>query len=69
MYPKGAPTSTSVRVEDMVASGEMQTSRPVRTLSGEELRQEYWYVYNDLRRIAIIAGALFVVLIVLAFII
>lgn len=37
-------------------------------MSGDELREEYWYVANDLKRILVIASTLFVVLIVLSFV-
>lgn len=53
----------------------VQISRPVRPLATQteskevNFKQEYQYVLEDLRRIAIIAGALLVLLVVLALII
>lgn len=67
-YPRGAPTSGSVRVRR--ARGEVEESRLPKTsttLTSDELREEYWYVYNDLKRIAVVAGTLFAILIVLSF--
>ena len=70
MYPKGAPTSTSVKVQGAAETSEEKIPRQKKsTLSADELREEYWYVYNDLKRIALIAGVLFALLIVLAFVI
>jgi hypothetical protein len=69
MYPKGAPTSSTARArprEDQVPEEEPEVET---TLTSSELRDEYWYVYNDLKRIATIAGVLFGLLIVLAFVI
>ncbi|MFQ5859487.1 MAG: hypothetical protein ACE5LU_28140 [Anaerolineae bacterium] len=70
MYPKGAPTSSSVKVG---RPGQKVRGTPAREStslrSSDELRAEYWYVYNDLKRIAVVAGALFAILIGLSFII
>jgi len=71
MYPKGAPTSSTVRagraqreVEDTAAT----TTSATASATSQELREEYWYVYNDLKRIAVLAGTLLVILIGLSFI-
>jgi hypothetical protein len=37
--------------------------------TGESLAEQYAYVYDDLKRIAILAGAMFAILITLAFVI
>ena len=69
MHPAVAPAATSTtadvaRVEEVKKSaGTTQTG----TTTSEDLRQEYWYVYNDLKRIAVVAGALFAVMIGLSF--
>lgn len=70
MYPKGAPTSSTVKVGRPIETVKQIPSRETRsTMSGDELREEYWYVYNDLKRIAVISGVLFAILIALAFVI
>ena len=70
MYPKGAPTSSSVRIGQQLEMTEDKSARAaVSTMSGAEWREEYWYVYNDLKRIAMLAGTLLAILIVLSFII
>lgn len=70
MYPKGAPTSSSVKVGQQVEVREEEeraASETSSTMTSQELREEYWYVYNDLKRIGMVAGTLFAVLIVLSF--
>jgi hypothetical protein len=68
MYPKGAPTSTSVKAGGPKQSVDEPSASTTRaTATGKELREEYWYVYNDLKRIAMVAGTLLAVLIVLSF--
>lgn len=69
MYPKGAPTSSSVRPGQRQRDDFEPASASTKpeSLTGEELREEYWYVYNDLKRIAMVAGVLFVILIGLSF--
>lgn len=68
MYPKGAPTSSSVKIErQRRESDETVAPTAPAPATGQELREEYWYVYNDLKRIAIVAGTLFVILIGLSF--
>lgn len=69
MYPRGAPTSSTVRTGPRPAQVEQEEVEEQAKLSSSELRDEYWYVYNDLRRILMISSVLFAVLIVLAFII
>lgn len=69
MYPKGAPTSSTVRVAPGQEQVEEEEPEDQSTLTSSELRDEYWYVYNDLKRIVAISGVLFAVLIVLAFVI
>ncbi len=70
MYPKGAPTTSATRSApprtQVAATPEREATT---TMSGDELREEYWYVYNDLKRIAVVAGALFAILIALSFVI
>lgn len=68
MYPRGAPTSSSVKIgrQQREVDEAVAPTAPAPT-TGQELREEYWYVYNDLRRIAVVAGALFVILIGLSF--
>ncbi len=70
MYPKGAPTSSSVRARPAVreVAEEPVRQAPSKT-SSEDLREEYWYVYNDLKRIALISSTLFAILIGLSFVI
>jgi hypothetical protein len=69
MYPKGAPTSSTVRMAPGQDEVEVEEPEAQATLTSSELRDEYWYVSNDLKRIAMISGILFAVLIVLAFVI
>lgn len=70
MYPKGAPTSSSVKSRSPVEKAKKPASGKTEkeTMSAEELREEYWYVYNDLKRIAAISGVLFGILIILTFV-
>jgi len=44
------------------------TTSAAAPTTSQELREEYWYVYNDLKRIAVLAGTLLVVLIGLSFV-
>lgn len=70
MYPKGAPTSSTVKVGRAGPQPkEPSVQEKTSTLTSDELREEYWYVYNDLKRIGAVAGVLFAVLIVLSFLI
>jgi len=46
----------------------VEADRPVAR-SAAEFTEQYAYVYGDLKRIAIVAGALFAVLVVLSFLI
>lgn len=69
MYPKGAPTSSSVKMRQRQEVVEEKSPRETTsTLTSDELREEYWYVYNDLKRIAAISGVLFAILIGLTFV-
>lgn len=65
MYPKGVPTPKSGRPSEAV---EDQPGRATGVaMTGAQLQEQYWYVYNDLKRIAMVAGTLFAILIVLSF--
>ncbi|MFQ5592910.1 MAG: hypothetical protein ACE5HA_02045 [Anaerolineae bacterium] len=70
MYPKGAPTSSTIRAGRAQREEEStDTTTPATApATSQELREEYWYVYNDLKRIAVVAGTLFVILIGLSFV-
>jgi hypothetical protein len=54
-----APAPRSVKVLDAQAE----------TTSGQGFAMQYSYVYDDLKRIAVLAGTLFVVLVALSFVI
>lgn len=70
MYPKGAPTSSSVKARPSAQTAEEKpTGDKATRATSEELREEYWYVYNDLKRIVVISGVLFAILIGLSFVI
>ena len=63
MYPRGAPPRGAAIAHPAAPALQGKKAR----LTGEQLREEYWYVYNDLKRIVVIAGALFALLIILSF--
>lgn len=66
--PKPVVTET-LAVES--AEAEPTTARvaaPVKAVAGNEFNPDYTYVKNDLRRIAILAGTFFAILIILSFI-
>lgn len=69
-----AKKSRRARRQAMGDARPVQVSRPVRPVAQQTAKQvdfakEYHYVVEDLKRIAIIASALLVLLIVLAFVI
>lgn len=61
---------TDVAVETPQPVTTRQTKAPVRTAEPRlDFAREYGYVYSDLKRVAIIAAAMLVLLVVLAFVI
>jgi hypothetical protein len=68
------PTSASVAVqspasETTSASRSSFSRRTATTATAPEFNPDYTYVVNDLKRIGMLAGAFFIVLIALSFII
>ena len=62
----------AVRPKQPTPASSPTVAKDIETLAQEkvaELAEEYRYVYSDLKRIAILAGAMLTVLIVLSFVI
>lgn len=64
--PRGAPAPTPVAPVPQKARVPQETALPSRHAAAD-FREQYTYVYQDLKRIAILAGAMFAVLIILSF--
>lgn len=66
--PEAAPRPRRRRSSDelTVTDVEYLLEHPTKTVTEAELRQQYTYVLNDLRNMALLAAGLFVLLIVLA---
>ncbi len=63
---------SAVRPKLPVSAPSPTVAKEPEALAGEkaaELAEEYRYVYSDLKRIAILAGTMFAVLIILSFVI
>lgn len=65
--PTRAPVRTrpSIRITTGLAAGETRRAAPRRTF--ESYAEEYSYVGRDLRRVAVVAGGLLLVLVILSF--
>ena len=57
---------TRVSEAAKVSTTATQTKRPSRYMSASEFNPDYSYVVKDLRRIGILAGSFFIVLIILS---
>ncbi len=67
MYARGAPPGAGLANPAMANPAAPALHKNKARLTGKQLREEYWYVYNDLKRIAVISGVLFAILIILSF--
>ncbi|MFQ6059079.1 MAG: hypothetical protein ACE5MB_09415 [Anaerolineae bacterium] len=68
-FPRGAPTSTTV--SPVAVPREVRVPQEMALPSQRtavDFREEYYYVYQDLKRIALLAGTMFAVLIILSFV-
>jgi len=62
----------AVRPERLVSAPSVSVARETASMAKEkaaQLAEEYRYVYSDLKRVAILAGTMLAVLIVLSFVI
>lgn len=67
---QSAPSSPSLRQDEPDDDGAEVAGLSSRQLSKKvDFAEEYRYVYQDLRRIAILAGTILVVLVVLSFVV
>ncbi|MDH7485031.1 MAG: hypothetical protein QHJ81_02010 [Anaerolineae bacterium] len=68
--PAATRPVTDVAVETPQPVTTRQTKAPVRTAEPKlDFAREYGYVYSDLKRVGIIAAAMLVLLVILAFVI